>query len=172
MLPGLHSHLELGALFQAHWCWQNLPSCACRMEALSFEKACLSTGSPQCGCCCFKAGRRVLLFGKCSVPGVFFFQSLFFIWFRSSPPIIIFLLTNSKSTNLGPLVFFWLHWVFVVAHGLFLQLQRIGFWCGTWALGHVGSVVAMPGLCSLWHTGSLVATCRHGCPETCGLLVL
>lgn len=33
-------------------------------------------------------------------------QPLFFICFRSSPPIIIFLLINLKSTDLGPLIFF------------------------------------------------------------------
>ena len=33
-------------------------------------------------------------------------QPLFFICFRSSPPIIIFLLINSKTTDLGPLIFF------------------------------------------------------------------
>ena len=51
------------------------------------------------------------------------------------------------------LFYFWLHWVFVAAHGLSLVVQAgATVCCGAWALGTQASVVVARGLssCGSW----------------------
>ena len=96
-------------------------------------------------------------------------------------------------------LFIWLHWVFVVAHRLFieacgnfhcgahcstqalccgtwasLQLWHAGFLfssCGAWAPEHVGSVVCGTWALQLRHVSSVVVAHRLCCPAACGILV-
>ena len=86
------------------------------------------------------------------------------------------------------LFFFWLHRVFVAAHGIFhcrVRAFRCGMGfslvvecgfslssCGLQAQEHLGSVVCGMWALSLRCASSVVVACTLSCPVACGILVL
>ena len=72
-------------------------------------------------------------------------------------------------------IYFWLHWVFIAAHGLSLVVVSRDYYllwcvasycsgfscCGTWALGAWASVVVAPGFssCGLWALEHRLSIC-------------
>ena len=77
------------------------------------------------------------------------------------------------------MVYFWLCWVFLVLLFSTCGEQGLlscsvgashcsGFSCGAWALGYMGSVVAVS---RFWSTGSVVVAHRLSCSKACGILL-